>query len=136
MLDYKSDWHGVKLIPLTKAETRGSSRVHWRCGVRHRSPARADAGHRWMLWCLGWKEGVGGEVDAALNLSARGLSRFDSSLPGPGGSRRLPAWEEGLAGEAMKGNGAATIPILRVDASKLLGRRGPKVKGLGHGPKS
>ena len=136
MLDYKSDWNGVTFIPLTKAETRGSSRVHWRCGERLRSPARGDVVHARMLWCQRCKQWVDRDVNAAVVLSTRGPSRFDGSLPQTGGAQQSPAGEEGLAGEAMKGNGAATVPILRVDASKLLGRRGPRPDGQGHGPKS
>ena len=135
-LDYKSDWNGVTFIPLTKAETRGSSVVHWRCGERLRDPERGDQEHARMLWCQLCKEWVDRDVDAAVVLSARGLSRFDSSLPLPGRAQQRPAGEEGLAGEAMKGSGAAAVPILRVDASKLLRRRGPRVSGRGHGPRS
>ena len=136
MLDYKSDWNGIPFVPLTKAETRSSSTVHWRCGERLRSPDRDDAVHKRMLWCQSCKEWVDRDVNAATNLSTRGLSRFGSSLPRTSGAQRPLIGEEGLAGEAMKGNGATTVPILRVDASKLLGRRVPTISGSGCGPKS
>ena len=135
-LEYKSGWNGVTFVPLTKAETRGSSSTHWSCGERLHEPERGDQEHRRMLWCQRCKVWVDRDVNAALALSTRGLSRFDSSLLLPGGAQQHLAGEEGLAGEAMKGNGAATVPILRVDASKLLGRRGPRFDNLGRGPKS
>ena len=57
-------------------------------------------------------------------LSERGRSRFDRSRPSVGGCL-LYDGEEGLAGEAMTGNGTTTL-ILRVDASKATHRREPK----------
>jgi hypothetical protein len=126
----------VTFIPLTKAETRGSSTVHWRCGEKLHEPNKGDVVHRRILWCQACKEWVDRDVNAVIVLSTRGLSRFDSSLPWPGSAQQHLAGEEGLAGEAMKGNGTTTVPILRVNASKLLGRRGPRPNGFGHGPKS
>jgi putative transposase len=112
MLEYKSAWKGVTMIPLTRAETYGSSNMCASCGERLRSPERDDAEHRRMLWCQPCKKWTDRDVNAALNLSERGLARSASSLPRLAGGK-------GLAGEAVKGNGQTTIPILRVDASKL-----------------
>jgi putative transposase len=121
MLDYKSAWKGVTTIPLTKAETYGSSSECASCGERLRSPEVDDVVHRRMLWCQRCKVWVDRDVNAAVNLSKRGRSRFDRSLLRP---VILLAGEKGLAGEAVKGNGQTTTPILRVDASKL-GLRSP-----------
>jgi putative transposase len=123
MLEYKSAWKGVTFIPLTKAETYGSSSECASCGERLRSPEGADAEHRRMLWCQSCKRWADRDVNAALNLSERGRSRFDRSLPQPASRQQqviLLAGGKGLAVEAVKGNGTKT-PILRVDASKLLG---------------
>src|SRR5213080_1728807 len=38
MLEYKSTWKGVTVIPLTKSETYGSSSMRPTCGERLRSP--------------------------------------------------------------------------------------------------
>lgn len=120
LLEYKCAWSGVTTIPLTKAETYGSSSVHYACGERLRRPAKGDAVRARMLWCEACKVWVDRDVNAAVLLSTRGLARFDSSLPRPnGGLQQLPeAGEKGLASEAMKGNPTKPV-ILRVDASKL-----------------
>ncbi len=121
LLEYKAAWKGVTLIPLTRAETYGSSMVHSACGERLRDPEKGDAVHRRMLWCQSCKVWVDRDVNAAVVLSSRGLARFASSLPRPGSRLQQvssEAGEKGLAGEAMKRNGTTT-PILRVDASKL-----------------
>jgi IS605 OrfB family transposase len=132
MTEYKSAWKGVTVIPLTRSETYGSSSECPTCGEKLHSPAKDDVEHRRMLWCQRCKVWTDRDVIAALNLSIRGLSRFASSRPRPGEeesrSQRassLGAGEEGPAGEAVKGNGTTTL-ILRVDASKLIRRRGPK----------
>jgi hypothetical protein len=87
-----------------------------------------------MLWCQKCKVWMDRDVVAALNLSMRGLARFASSRPRSGeeesrseqaSASSLRTGEEGLAGEAMKGNGTKTL-ILRVDASKLIRQRGLK----------
>jgi hypothetical protein len=73
-----------------------------------------------MLWCKACEVWVNRDVNAAVNLSDRGLARLASSLPRPEGRSQQPveAGEKGLAGEAMRGN--QTMPvILRVDAGKL-----------------
>jgi putative transposase len=132
MTEYKSAWKGVTVIPLTRSETYRSSSECPTCGEKLHSPAKDDVEHRRMLWCQRCKVWTDRDVIAALNLSIRGLSRFASSRPRPGEeesrSQRassLGAGEEGPAGEAVKGNGTTTL-ILRVDASKLIRRRGPK----------
>jgi putative transposase len=121
MLEYKSAWKGVIFVPLTRAETYGSSSECTSCGERLRDPAKGDAGHRRMLWCQRCKVWTDRDVNAALNLSERGRSRFDRSLP-PLACRQqqvmLLAGEKGLASEAVMGNGMTT-PILRVDARKV-----------------
>jgi putative transposase len=121
MLEYKSAWKGLTFVPLTKAETCGSTSECASCGERLRAPEREDAMHRRMLWCQRCKVWADRDVNAALNLSERGLARFASSLPRPEGRQQqviLLAGGKGLAGEAVKGNGTTT-PILRVDASKV-----------------
>jgi ribosome-binding protein aMBF1 (putative translation factor) len=129
MLEYKSAWKGITTIPLTKSETYGSSTECPACGEKLHSPAKDDVAHARMLWCQKCKVWRDRDVIAALNLSKRGLSRFASSRPRSGEEEEsgpqqasasyLQAREEGLAGEAMKGNGTKTL-ILRVDASKLI----------------
>jgi putative transposase len=134
MTEYKSAWKGVTTIPLTKSETYGSSSTSPACGERLHSPAKGDVAHARMLWCQKCKVWMDRDVVAALNLSIRGLARFASSHPRSGEeesrSRQASASspqtrEEGLAGEAMKGNGTKTL-LLRVDASKLIRQREPK----------
>jgi len=121
MLEYKAVWKGVTVIPLTKSDTYGSSSVCSACGEKLRSPVWDDVAHRRTLWCQTCRVWIDRDVNASLNLSTRGLVRFASSLPRPK-SRSQQAdsasAEKGLAGEAVKGNGARTL-ILRVDASKL-----------------
>jgi putative transposase len=121
MLEYKMAWNGITMILLTKAETYGSSSMCGTCGERLHEPAREDAEHRRMSWCQSCKTWMDRDVNAAVNLSKRGLARFASSLPQRAGRQQqviLLAREKGLAVEALKGNETMT-PILRVDASKL-----------------
>jgi transposase len=133
MTEYKSAWKGVTIIPLTKSETYGSSSACPTCGEKLYSPAKDDAEHARMLWCQNCKVWMDRDVVAALNLSERGLSRFASSRPRSGeeesrsqaSASSLRTGEEGLAGEAVTGNGTTTL-LLRVDASKLIRRREPK----------
>jgi putative transposase len=133
MTEYKAAWKGVTIIPLTKSETYGSSSTCPTCGEKLRSLVKGDVAHARMLWCQKCKVWMDRDVIASLNLSKRGLSRFASSRPRSGeeesrsqtSSSSLQTGEEGLAGEAVKGN-RTTTPILRVDASKLIRRRGPK----------
>jgi putative transposase len=134
MIEYKSAWKGVTIIPLKKSETYGSSSECPACGEKLHNPAKGDVAHARMLWCQRCKVWMDRDVIAVLNLSKRGLARFVSSHPRSGEEEgrsqqaspsSLQTGEEGLAGEAVKGNGTTT-PILRVDASKLIRRRGPK----------
>ena len=81
MLEYKSAWKGVTFVPLTKAETYGSSSECASCGERLNGPAREDAEHRRMLWCQRCKVWVDRDVNAALNLSERGLTRSAVPIP-------------------------------------------------------
>ena len=135
MIEYKSAWKGVTVIPLTRSETYGSSSECPACGEKLYNPAKDDVAHRRMLWCQKCKVWRDRDVIAALNLSMRGLSRFASSRPRSGeeegrshkaSTAYLRTGEEGPAYEAMKGNGTAKTLILRVDASKLIRRREPK----------
>ncbi|MDG6909944.1 MAG: transposase, partial [Nitrososphaerota archaeon] len=114
------------------------------CGERLHEPAREDAEHRRMLWCQRCKVWIDRDVNAVLNLSTRGRSRFDRSLllSQPAGSRSQQVLllagkgEKGLAVEAVRGN-QKTPAILRVDASKSgQMRRRPMVDSLGHHPKA
>ena len=137
MLEYKAAWKGMTVIPLTRSETYGSSSKCAACGEKLHAPATGDVAHAKMLWCQKCKVWIDRDVNAALNLSARGQSRFDRSLysrsESEEESRSQQAIspfspierEKGLAGEAVTGNGTTTL-ILRVDASKLIRRREPK----------
>jgi putative transposase len=134
MTEYKSAWKGVTVIPLTKSETYGSSSRCPACGEKLHNPAKGDVEHARMLWCQKCRVWMDRDVIASLNLSKRGLSRFASSRPRSGeeesrsqkASASSPQTrEEGLADEAMKGNGTMTL-LLRVDASNLIRRREPK----------
>jgi len=137
MIVYKAAWRGVTVIQLTKSETYGSSSTCSACGEKLHSPARDDVAHRRMLWSPNCKRWIDRDVNAPLNLSTRGRSRLDRSLPSrleieeegrsqqPSSSFPLDDKEKGLAGEAVTGNGTTTL-ILRVDASKLIRRREPK----------
>jgi len=134
MLEYKATWRRVTVISLTKSDTYGSSSTCATCGEKLHNPAKGDVAHARMLWCQRCKVWTDRDVIASLNLSKRGLARFVSSRPQSGeeesrsqqASASSPQTrEEGLAGEAMKGNGTKTL-ILRVDASKLIRRREPK----------
>lgn len=124
MLEYKAAWKGITMVPLTKSETYGSSSECASCGEKLHRPAREDAEHGRMLWCQTCRMWTDRDVNAALNLSARGRLRFDRSLPEPQDRSQqagLVVMEKGEAGEAVKGNGTRTL-ILRVDASKALTR--------------
>ena len=139
MIEYKAAWRGLTTIPLTRSETYGSSSRCSTCGEKLRSPARDDVVHKRMLWCQACSKWIDRDVNAPLNLSTRGRSRFDRSLPFRSepqeevetrsqqatASSNPVGKEEGLAGEAVTGNGTTTL-ILRVDASKLTPRREPK----------
>ncbi|MCS4539923.1 MAG: transposase [Thaumarchaeota archaeon] len=119
-VEYKAAWKGVPVIHLTKAETRGTTTDCARCGERLQSPARDDPKHRRQLWCRRCKSWIDRDVNAVANQAARGRLRFDRSLSGR---------TKGDAGEAMKGNAEhdGEPLILRVDASKLIRWRKPRV---------
>jgi len=108
-VEYKAKWRGVPIIPLTKGETRGTTKECARCGERLQVAQRDDVRHRRELWCPRCKGWVDRDVNAVTNLSRRGRLRFD---------RSLPKGAKGEAGEAMKGNPTTPV-ILRVDASKM-----------------
>jgi putative transposase len=138
MLEYKAAWKGLTTIPLTRSDTYGSSSECSACGERTHSPVKGDVAHQRMLWCQTCKTWMDRDVNAALNLSKRGLARFASSRPKPRGHSQqadLVATEKGLAGEAMRGNPTRTV-ILRVDASKLSDGHHLMVNSLGHHPKT
>ncbi len=134
MLEYKAAWRGVTTIQLTRSDTSGSSSRCSTCGEKLRSPARDDVAHARMLWCQACSRWTDRDVHAAMNLSARGRSRFDRSLLSrsetQGECRSQQATtscspiekEKGLASEAVTWNGTTTL-ILRVDASKLTRQR-------------
>ena len=126
MLEYKAAWNGVTIIPLTKSETYGTSSTCSACGEKLHSPMKGDVAHKRMLWCQKCKVWMDRDVNAALNLSARGRSRFDRSLSSRSEILATSMEEKGLAGEAVTGNGTTQTLILRVDASKLALRREPK----------
>lgn len=129
MLEYKSVWKGVTMIPLTKSETYGSSSECALCGEKLHTSEKGDAEHKRMLWCQTCKVWTDRDVNAALNLSKRGLSRFDSSLS----LRSLAGENKGEAIEAVKGNPTTPV-ILRVDASKSGGWRHPMLDGIKQHP--
>ena len=81
MIEYKAAWKGLTVIPLTKSDTYGSSSECSACGEKLHNPERGDAEHGRMLWCQRCKAWMDRDVNAALNLSARGLARFVSSRP-------------------------------------------------------
>ena len=131
IVGYKAAWNGVSVIQLTKSETYGSSSMCSACGEKLRSPARDDVAHARMLWCQKCKGWTDRDVNATLNLSIRGRSRLDRSLPSRSGGERATAFssiekEKGLAGEAVTGKGTTKTLVLRVDASKLIRRCEPK----------
>jgi len=132
MIEYKAAWSGVTFVQLTKSETNGSSSMCSACGEKLHSPVKDDVAHTRMLWCQRCKAWMDRDVNASLNLSMRGRSRFDRSLSSRSGEAESRSEhddssyppierEKGLAGEAVTGNGTTTL-ILRVDASKLTHR--------------
>ncbi len=99
-IEYKARWTGVRVIRLTRGETRGTSATCPRCGERLQS----DKHHGRELWCCKCKSWADRDVVAVINLSQRGRLRFDRS--------------KGGAAEAMKGNPTPTV-IPGADAPKL-----------------
>jgi transposase len=51
------------------------------CGERLQSPAKGDGARARMLWCQKCKVWTDRDVNASVNLSTRGRSRLDRSLP-------------------------------------------------------
>jgi putative transposase len=114
-IEYKARWAGLRVIRLSKKETRGTSVTCPRCGERLQEDLRL----RRKLWCATCRVIMDRDVVAAINLSRRGRLRFDRS--------RTPRESQGGAVEAVKGNPTATV-ILRVDALKS--RKQAQVKDL------
>ncbi len=90
------------MIQLTKSDTYGSSSSCSACGERLRNPERGDAEHWRMLWCQTCKRWMDRDVNAALNLSTRGLARFASSLPLPKVARNKCTWARRRKGWQVK----------------------------------
>ena len=95
MLEYKAAWKGVTVVPLTKSDTYGSSSQCSACGEKLRNPAKVDVAHRRMLWCQNCKEWIDRDVNAALNLSTRGLTRFAVPFPSRRVARNKPVFWHG-----------------------------------------
>lgn len=108
-IEYKAAWEGIPVIQLSVKETRGASQFCPRCGKRTQVANYDDRHHYRQLWCDHCQRWQDRDIVAAMNLSLKGLLRFGSS--------------KGDAGEAMKGNLERDPIILRVDASKLSGKR-------------
>jgi putative transposase len=108
-IEYKAAWEGVRVIALSRKDTRGTTMDCARCGERLQSPVRGDLGHRRQLWCERCERWTDRDLVAVLNISRRGRVRFARSAT------------EGEAGEAVRGNAEhdGEPLILRVDASKL-----------------
>jgi putative transposase len=104
-IEYKAAWAGVPVITLTKAETRGTSRVCPRCGERLQSSKKLSR----KLWCQRCREMFDRDLVAVSNISRRGRLRFERS--------------EGVGVEAMvqEPNAGPSRPkvILKVDPTKL-----------------
>jgi putative transposase len=113
-IEYKAAWAGLPVITLSKAESRGTSRLCPRCGERLQSSK--ELGRK--LWCQRCREMFDRDLVAVLNVSRRGRLRFERS--------------EGVGVEAMvqePGAGPAWPKvILKVDPTKLTPQ--------GHEPKS
>jgi putative transposase len=102
LISYKAQWEGVRVIQLSVKETRGTSQLCPRCGKKITQVDRKGR----QLYCFECKRWMDRDIVAALNLSIKGRSRFERS--------------QGAAGEAMRGNPGAEMPvILRVDVAKL-----------------
>lgn len=108
-VEYKAKWEGVRIITLTKGETRGTSQFCPRCGKRLQED-RHDFTHRRQLWCPGCQKWMDRDVVAAMNIARKGGEVFHRP--------------QGPAGEAMiQEPGSVTPVILKVDAGKLTVRR-------------
>jgi putative transposase len=113
-VEYKAAWAGLPVITLTRAETRGTSRICPRCGERLQSSKALPR----KLWCQRCREMFDRDLVAVLNISRRGRVRFARS--------------EGVGVEAMvqEPDAGMQLPkvILKVDPTKLTQQ--------GHEPKS
>jgi len=98
-IEYKANWLGVKVIHLTKGETRGTSTQCPRCGEG------LQFGRDRMSWCPSCKMWRDRDIVGALNISRKGWLRFDHS-------------SKGGAGEAMRRNPTTTV-IPGADVPKL-----------------
>lgn len=124
-VEYKAAWEGIKVLTLTKGQTRGTSQLCPRCGKRVQEGKRDDPFYRRQLWCSDCKRWMDRDVVAAMNIARKGAEVvFQRPLL------------EGLAGEAMVHEpGSVTPVILKVDASKLSHCQ-PKVDKVVHQPKT
>jgi putative transposase len=105
-IEYKARWNGLRVIRLSKRETRGTSIACPRCGERLQS----DKHLKRKLWCGKCRYVMDRDMVAVVNLSKRGRLRFDRSQP--------TAQAQGGAVEAVMGN-PTTMVIPGVDAPKL-----------------
>jgi putative transposase len=124
-VEYKAAWEGIKVLTLTKAQTRGTSQLCPRCGKRLQEADRRDFVHRRQLWCQECQKWMDRDVVAAMNIAKKGGEAFHRS--------------KGLASEArVQEPGIVTPAILKVDASKLslLQRCQPKVDRVVHQPET
>ena len=110
-VEYKAAWVGVPVITLSRAETRGTSRLCPRCGERLQSGRELSR----KLWCRRCRELFDRDLVAVLNISRRGRLRFERS--------------KGVGNEAMvqEPDAGKEMPkvILKVDPTKLTHRHGP-----------
>jgi hypothetical protein len=94
---------------------------------------RGDAEHRRMPWCRPCKTWIDRDINAALNLSERGLARFAGSLPRPeslaasvfaGWGERAGRWSgEGEPGEDVDPQGRCQQVSCRHEP---MGRQNPR----------
>jgi putative transposase len=111
-VEYKAAWVGVPVITLTKAETRGTSRLCPKCGERLQSGKALTR----KFWCQRCREMFDRDLVAVLNISRRGRLRFERS--------------KGVGVEAMvqEPDAGVQLPkvILKVDPTKLTQSGKPK----------
>jgi putative transposase len=104
-IQYKAAWAGVPVITLSKAETRGTSRLCPRCGERLQSSKELSR----KLWCQRCREMFDRDLVAVLNISRRGRVRF---------ARSEGVGDEAMVQEPDAGLGWPKV-ILKVDPTKL-----------------
>src|SRR5438552_7240776 len=106
-IEYKARWVGLRIIRLSRRETRGSSVSCPRCGERLQSDKRLVR----KLWCGKCRIVMDRDTVVAVNLSRRGRVRVARSRP--------PIIEtQGRAVEAVRGDPTPTV-IPEVNAPKL-----------------